>query len=266
VPRWAPDDTPESDRVGRPLVLGHRGASASAPENTLAAFRRALADGADGVELDVWRCATGEVVVIHDEETTRTCGERLGVPEASLAALRRLDAGSWKGAGFRGERIPLLGEVLEALPGAIVNVELKARAGRAVIAWTAEASARSIADAGAGDRVIVSSFDFGLVRAFRAAAPHVATGLLFEPSWHRPLSVPLAAAWLRPSAFHPERGLCTPGRLAGWRAAGRAVIAWTVDDPGEVARLTRAGVAGLVSNDPGAARRAVESALGGERP
>jgi glycerophosphoryl diester phosphodiesterase len=256
---------PAPTRVGRPLVLGHRGASASAPENTLAAFRRALADGADGVELDVWRCATGEVVVIHDEETTRTCGERLGVPEASLAALRRLDAGSWKGAGFRGERIPLLGEVLEALPGAIVNVELKARAGRPDRAL-ASAVARSIADAGAGSRVIVSSFDFGLVRAFRAAAPNVATGLLFEPSWHRPLSVPLAAAWLRPSAFHPERGLCTPGRLAGWRAAGRAVIAWTVDDPGEAARLTRAGVAGLVSNAPGAARRAVESALGGERP
>jgi glycerophosphoryl diester phosphodiesterase len=253
---------PAPRRTDRPLVLGHRGASATAPENTLAAFTQALAEGADGVELDVWRCATGEVVVIHDEETTRTCGERLRVPEAPLAALRRLDAGSWRGTRFRGERIPLLREVFEALPGAIINVELKGRGGRHDGALAA-AVARVVADAGAAARVIVSSFDFALVRAFRVAEPQVATGLLFAPAWHRTLRVPLATAWLRPSALHPDIRLCTPARLAGWRAGGRAVNVWTVDVPDEVARLTRAGVAGLVSNDPGAARRAVDAALAG---
>jgi len=84
---------------GRPLVLGHRGASAEAPENTLAAFRLALAQGADGVELDVWRCSTGEVVVAHDEDTRRVAGADLRVPDAPLAALRALDVGSWKGSG-----------------------------------------------------------------------------------------------------------------------------------------------------------------------
>jgi glycerophosphoryl diester phosphodiesterase len=247
---------------GRPLVLGHRGASSTAPENTLAAFTRALAEGADGVELDAWRCATGEVVVIHDEETTRTCGERLAVPEASLAALRRLDAGAWRGAPFRGERIPLLAEALEALPGAIVNVELKARTGRPDVALAAGV-ARVVADAGAASRVIVSSFDFGLLAAFRQAAPRVATGLLFEPSWYRPARVALGTLWLRPSALHPALSLCSPARLAAWVSAGRAVTAWTVDAPDEVARLTRAGVAGLVCNGPGKVRRAVEAALAG---
>ncbi len=251
---------PAPRRTDRPLVLGHRGASATAPENTLAAFTQALAEGADGVELDAWQCATGEVVVIHDEETTRTCGERLRVPEAPFAALRRLDAGSWKGTRFRAERIPLLREVLEALPGAIVNVELKGRGGRRD-RGLATAVARLVGDAGAGARVIVSSFDFALVQAFRAAAPRVATGLLFERAWHRTLRVPLAAAWLRPSALHPDVGLCTPARLAGWLAGGRAVNVWTVDAPDEVARLARAGVAGLVSNGPGAVRRAVDAAL-----
>jgi glycerophosphoryl diester phosphodiesterase len=123
--------------------------------------------------------------------------------------------------------------------------------------------ARIVADAGAAARVIVSSFDFTLLKAFRGAAPRVATGLLFEPAWHRPLRVPLAMAWLRPSALHPALGLCTPRRLAGWVAAGRAVNVWTVDEPGQVARLARAGVAGLVCNAPGAARRAVEAALAG---
>ncbi len=249
-------------RPDRPLILGHRGASASAPENTLAAFTRAMSEGADGVELDVRGCAGGELVVIHDEDTARTCGERLLVAESSLAALRRLDAGAWKGARFAGERIPLLREVFEALPGAVVNVELKAARG-ARAAGLAAAVAAVIADAGAGPRVIVSSFDFALLAAFRAAAPGVATGLLFEPAWHRLLRIPLAAAWLRPSALHPARALCTPARLAAWRAGGRAVNVWTVDEPGDLARLTAAGVAGLVCNDPGAARRAVEAARAG---
>jgi glycerophosphoryl diester phosphodiesterase len=244
----------------RPLVLGHRGASSSAPENTLAAFGLAMAEGADGVELDAWRCATGEVVVIHDEETTRTCGERRVVPEASLASLRRLDAGRWKGEPFRGERIPLLAEVLEALPGAVVNVELKSRGGRPDRGLAAEV-ARVVAEAGAAERVVVSSFDFGLLAAFREAAPRVATGLLFEPAWHRPVRVALAMAWLRPSALHPALSLCTPARLAGWVSAGRAVNAWTVDAPEQVARLTRAGVAGLVCNGPGKVRRVVDAAL-----
>ncbi len=252
---------PAPRRADRPLVLGHRGASAAAPENTLAAFARALADGADGVELDAWRCGTGEVVVIHDDETTRTCGERLEVDRAPLAALRRLDAGAWKGAAFRGERIPLLAEVFEALPGAVINVELKGRPGQADLALGA-AVAKLIADADAADRTIVSSFDFDLLAAFRLQAPGVATGLLFEPAWHRPVRVSLATARLRPSALHPARSLCTPARLAGWAAAGRALNVWTVDGEAELARLTRAGVAGLVSNVPGTARRVVDAARG----
>src|SRR5512134_3488878 len=116
---------PQAPRAqGRPLVLGHRGASAAAPENTLAAFRLAMAQGADGVELDVWRCATGEVVVAHDEDLVRVAGAPLRVPDAPLAALRALDVGAWRGEQWRGERIPLLEEVLEALPRAVVNVEL----------------------------------------------------------------------------------------------------------------------------------------------
>jgi len=110
---------------GRPLVLGHRGASAEAPENTLAAFRLAMAQGADGVELDVWRCGTGELVVAHDDDLRRVGGSPLVVRKASLAALRAVDVGSWKGERFRGERVPLLAEVLEAVPSAVVNVELK---------------------------------------------------------------------------------------------------------------------------------------------
>src|SRR5262249_7195163 len=114
-------------REGRPLVLGHRGASAEAPENTIAAFSLALAQGADGVELDAQRCASGEVVVVHDASFARTTGLAELVTRTSYAVVRTLDAGSWKSERFRGERIPLLSEVLEAFPR-LVNVELKCEA------------------------------------------------------------------------------------------------------------------------------------------
>jgi glycerophosphoryl diester phosphodiesterase len=252
---------PSPRRSDGPLVLGHRGASAEAPENTLAAFRLAMAQGADGVELDVWRCGTGEVVVIHDEDTARTCGASLLVPDAPLRALRALDAGAWKGARFGGERIPLLAEALEALPGAVINVELKARAGRPDVAL-GQAVARLIVEARAQERVVVSSFDFQLLAWFRAAAPGIATGLLFEAAWHWRWRVPLATVQLRPSALHPDRALCTDARVAAWRARGLGVAAWTVDDPAEQARLARAGVTALIANAPGAA---VASAGRGER-
>src|SRR5512143_3116201 len=214
---------PAPRAAGRPLVLGHRGASADAPENTLAAFRLALEQGADGVELDVWRCATGEVVVVHDEDARRVAGVDLRVPDAPLAALRALDVGAWKGERFRGERIPLLSEVLEALPGAVVDVELKS-SGRDL--RLAAAAARVVAAAGAARRVIVSSFDWRLVVAFRLAAPEIPVGLLFEgaAAWRARLAV--AVPLLGASALHPARSLATPARTRRWAARGLAGNVW----------------------------------------
>lgn len=231
----------------RSLVLGHRGASAEAPENTLAAFRLAMAQGADGVELDVWRCATGEVVVIHDEDARRVAGAPLRIAEAPLAALRELDAGAWKGERFRGERIPLLAEVLEALPGAQVNVELKGAGGDRRVA---AAAAEVIRRAGAEDRVIVSSFRARLLAAFRAAAPEVRCGFLFEGGRAWWLRVPLARVWLRPEALHPEARLVTPARARRWGRRGLAVNVWTVDEPAEAVRLAALGAGALITNVP----------------
>jgi glycerophosphoryl diester phosphodiesterase len=237
-----------STSAARPLVLGHRGASAEAPENTLAAFRLALAQGADGVELDVWRCGSGEVVVFHDQDARRTAGAPLRIAEAPLEALRELDAGAWKGERFRGERIPQLAEVLEALPGARVNVELKGPGGDGRVA---AAAAEVIRRAGAGERVLVSSFQARLLAAFRAAAPEVARGFLFEGGWSWRPRVAAARAWLRPAALHPEARLVTAARAARWSRMGLAVNVWTVDEEGEVERLAAMWVAGIITNVPG---------------
>jgi glycerophosphoryl diester phosphodiesterase len=236
-------------------VLGHRGASADAPENTLAAFRLALQQGADGVELDVWRCGSGEVVVAHDEDLVRVAGSPLRIPDADLRELRAVDVGAWKATRWRGERIPLLAEVLEALPGAVVNVELKSRGGRDLA--LAQAAAEVIWRARAGARVVVSSFDWRLVAAFRLASPDVATGLLFEGSRAWRLRTWGGIRSLRPIAVHPDRALATDERVRAWKAKGLAVNVWTVDDPAEAARLARAGASSVITNVPAIVRWAV---------
>lgn len=244
---------------GRPLVLGHRGASAEAPENTHAAFALAMAQGADGVELDVWRCSTGEVVVIHDADAARVSGAPLRVRDTPLAALRGLDVGAWKGERFRGERIPLLAEVLEALPGAVVNVELKSK-GRDVA--LAPAVARVVAGARAADRVIVSSFDYRLVAAFRAAAPRIPVGLLFDAEHPWRLRTALARRLMSAEALHPDRRLATAARVSAWAARGLGVNVWTVDDPAEAVALGAAGASAIITNVPARVREAVRAATG----
>ncbi|HET9598432.1 MAG TPA: glycerophosphodiester phosphodiesterase family protein [Anaeromyxobacteraceae bacterium] len=259
------EDTLSTPR-GRPLILGHRGASRDAPENTLAAFRLALEQGADGVELDVWRCASGEVVVIHDADTARTAprGPRRLIRRSTWPELRTMDVGAWAGVHFAGERIPLLAEVLEALPSAVVNVELKS-AGSPDVRLPL-AAARVIAAARASERCVVSSFDPVLLAAFRAAAPRVRTGALFgaDQAWR--VREAIGTRLVRAAAVHPERTLVDEPRVRGWRARGLAVHVWTVDAPAEVARLAALGVDALITNRPAVARAALDGGRSGTPP
>jgi glycerophosphoryl diester phosphodiesterase len=232
-------------RRDTPLVIGHRGASALALENTLTAFELAASHGADGVELDVWRCVSGEVVVFHDHDLRRlTDGlRRERVAQLSLPALREVRLRG-------GEAIPTLDEVLETLgPALLVNVELKTD-GAPDGQELAAAVARVIRRHDAAARVIVSSFNpFALAR-FRVTAPTVPTGLLFHADQAGPLRRAWARALLRPLAVHPDRALCSAESVARWHREGYAVNVWTVDGEPEVRRLAALGVDGIITNDP----------------
>jgi glycerophosphoryl diester phosphodiesterase len=234
----------------RPLVIAHRGASADAVENTIAAFRLARAHGADGVELDVWRCASGEVVVFHDDDLVRL-GKRPGLVRAlSWAELQKVDVG--------GERIPLLDDVLEELGPLLVNVELKSH--RALFDDGLPAAVAAVLrrhDAGA--RALVSSFDPLLLLRFRMHAPEFATGLLFEREQSRPLREGWAARLLRPAAMHPERVLVDARAVRRWHDRSLAVNVWTVDDAAELRLLAAIGVDGLITNRPRFARSVIQS-------
>lgn len=234
-------------RDERPAIWAHRGASAEAPENTLAAFALALAQGADGVELDAQRCASGEVVVIHDDSLARTTGRPGLVVDTPWAVLRTLDASSWKGAGFRGERVPLLAEVLEAFPR-LVNVELKCD--RADDGGLTAEVVRVVVAAGAQERVLLSSFNPLCLWRARLLAPGIPRALLFESEQRWVVRSALAAPLVGARALHPERVLATPERISRWARRGYSVGCWTVDDPEEAARLHRGGVSGIITNRP----------------
>jgi glycerophosphoryl diester phosphodiesterase len=226
---------------GRPLVLGHRGASAARRENTLAAFAKARELGADGVELDVRRTADRQLVVHHDPEAE-------GVGLLADAAFEELRSAR--------PDIPTLDEALEACAGMIVNVEVKclpwepdADADRSVVRAVVELLQRT--ESVTPTDVIVSSFDLGAVDAARASAPDFATGWLTSGQELAAAAVTAREhghAWLNPDRAVALR---TPADdIAAAKRDGVRVNVWTVDDPTEIAALAAAGVDALITNAP----------------
>jgi len=227
----------------RPLILGHRGASHAVTENTIEAFLRAIEDGADGVELDARLCASGEVVVFHDDTLERLAGIQRRVDALDWAELREVRLAGDK-------TIPLLADVLERVPG-WVNVEIKAPPRFEVAAWS-RAVADVIDGCEASSRVLVTSFHPGVVAWFKARRPRVDVGLLFhagQAGWQRG---GLLARVLRVAALHPHHVLVGERAMREWRARGYAVGAWTVDDPKRALRLARLGVTAIITNEPAA--------------
>jgi glycerophosphoryl diester phosphodiesterase len=229
------------------LLLAHRGASADAPENTLAAFREAVAQHADGVELDAMVCGSGEVVVCHDERLDRLAGLDWDVRRTSYGRLREADVGSR--LGFATERIPLLEEVLDALPRHfLVNIELKCD--HTDDLGLAEKVARLVARKGMAERVLVSSFNPLCLFRLATADRSLRRGFLVDPDKaflpQSALLTPLTAN----HSVHPHFSQVTPARARGWREAGLELAVWTVDDPAEARRLQGLGCAYLITNRP----------------
>ncbi len=238
----------------RPLVIGHRGASHEAPENTLAAFQAAVAAGADGVELDVHLTADGIPVVIHNARVDDTTDGVGLVNDLSLAEIRRLDAGSYLGApgAFSGERIPTLEEVLVTHgQQLLINIELKGQIRPQAAAQLETVVAELVRRLGLQQRVWISSFKPYSLYQMRHAAPEIRCGLLYSP-------LSLGSAWLAPltpfEALHPHTRLVWPWFVRLAHRLGKWVVVWTVDDVDRARELARAGVDAIITNDPRALR------------
>jgi glycerophosphoryl diester phosphodiesterase len=238
-------------------ILGHRGASADAPENTLPAFELALAQGADGVELDARLCGSGEVVVFHDERLDRLTGRPGRVARTPWSTLRTLEVAAAGGQA----RIPLLSEVLEALPRtAFINVELKADIGGLGLAARV---GRLLLDGNHQAHVVVSSFQPLCLLTLAAYAPSLRRGYLFEPEWPWWLESGVLAPLVGRDAVHPADSQLTLARLQRWHGRGREVAVWTVDDPARARTLAGWGVDSLITNCPGLLRAALARGEGG---
>lgn len=237
-----------------PRIFGHRGASAHAPENTLAAFARAMDDGADGVELDTRRCASGELVVIHDATLRRTTGDPRAVRDVSFAALRTLDAGA-------GERIPSLDEAIALVVSraGLVNIEVKADGDdRSLLARRVVETLASRSPA-ERESLAVSCFDPRVLFALRRAGLSVPLLFLFEDSTQGRWLARTIPPLLRPEGINPEQILVTTARVNAWHQSGLLVTPWTIDDPVRARTLDTAGVDGLITNDPAATREALRT-------
>jgi len=231
------------------LVIAHRGFSGIAPENTLAAFKKAIVVGADMIELDVRLSRDGVVVVIHDESLERTTDGRGKVIDQTLDALKRWDAGSKFHSSFSGERIPTLQEVLQLAHGRVmVNIELKkGNYGRWTILDLAERALWEVDRAGMVDRVMFSSFDPMAIEWIMKKNQTVPVAYLYN----RPWSLPRQVTEGRPfPILNCRKSVLTPENISRARQEGIGIGVYTLNTEEELEKFIGMKVDAIITDYP----------------
>lgn len=246
---WFDDDFPVA-------IIAHRGASFDAPENTLAAFRLAWEEGADGIEGDFRLTSDGEIVCLHDPSTGRTAGADLAVADSTLPRLRELDVGSWKEEKWRGEPIPTLREVIATVPqGKRLFIELKS--GPEILIPLAAI----LAETGLGEeQAAVLSFSEEVTAEARKLLPQVRALWItdYKPDRQSGGWSPSIEAILKTLERTGASGLASQAHgsidaafVRAVRTAGKEFHVWTVDDHAAAARFVALGVDSITTNRPG---------------
>ncbi|WP_321368531.1 glycerophosphodiester phosphodiesterase family protein [uncultured Draconibacterium sp.] len=233
--------------IAQNTFIAHRGASYLAPENTVASAKLAWELGADAVEVDVHLSKDNRVMVIHDKDTKRTCSSKtnLTIAKTPSILLRDLDAGSWKGEDFEGEKIPFLSEIIETVPvGKTLVVEIKA-GGDDII----PALSRTIEKSGKIDQIVFISFGWDTILKTHAEFPDNKCYWLssLKPGVKKKME---QAADKGLTGVNLKYSIIDEEIMAHANAFNLEVLTWTVDDPSEAQRLTDIGVTGLTTNRP----------------
>jgi glycerophosphoryl diester phosphodiesterase len=264
-----------SETATRPFIIAHRGARSLAPENTLAAARKALELGADMWELDVGMTADGELLVIHDSTLTRTSNAKEIFPERrpwslhefTLEEIKGLDFGTWfsdedpfgqitagavspaEAKSFRGEEAPTLGQALRFTRDRNwrVNAEIKDLRGTPGDSHVVPKVAALIEELDMMDRVLVSSFNHRYLKEIRVRNPRIVTGALVSKPHPDPESLLYE---LGAQAYHPSVGAIRRNEITRLRAEGFQVNVWTVNAPEIMRSLIRAGASGIFTDYP----------------
>jgi glycerophosphoryl diester phosphodiesterase len=235
-------------------VLAHRGASAYAPENTLAAFRLAIEQRADWLELDVQQTKDGRLVAFHDLRMERTTNGRGNLRDLTLEQVQQLDAGSWFGQSFAGERVPTFEEVVALASDHNVRIFPEVKDPR-LYPGIEERVAAVIGAHGYEEQTIVQSFDMTSLERLHQVNPRLRLAALYTAT--------------SPLRGDPPRGVTVvgpPWELVGSdatlvrdaHASGRQVVVWSVDGASPVRALVEARVDGIITNRPDVVRAAIE--------
>lgn len=242
-------------------IIAHRGASYSAPENTLPAVLLGWESGADAVEIDIHRTLDGRIVAIHDKDTTRVTGREGLVAQMSLAQLQLLDAGAWKGPQWSGTRIPTLGQVLGTVPpGRTLVIEIKCPIG------VLPELKRVLDASGKRDQAIIIAFDFETIAEAKRRMPDLRSYWLYgfsgteaaryEIAGPESLLERIGEAGLDGLDVRHD-GPWVEGLSRSLAALGKALYVYTVNDPGQARWLRDIGVTGITTDRPGFLREAL---------
>ncbi|MEF2966344.1 glycerophosphodiester phosphodiesterase [Paenibacillus sp. M1] len=229
------------------INFAHRGASGCCPENTIAAFARALELGATGIETDVQMTKDGHLVLIHDETLQRTAGTPEWVKDLTLDEVASREVGSSFHEEFRGEKIPTLDELLKLVKGrdTIVNLELKN--GLVQYPELERKVIETIKHYGMEERVIISSFNHYSLADCKKIAPEIRTGILYMEGLYEPWEY---AKRIGADALHAFQYAVRPEFVAAAGAQGIVYHPFTVNEKKEMAALIQAGVAGIITDYP----------------
>ena len=240
--------------IRTPIIIAHRGASKQAPENTMAAFTRALELNAGGLELDVHLSSDGHLVVTHDEEVGRTSNGKGLVKDKTFDELKSLDFGSWFSPKFRGEKIPELKEVLQLIAGwdGLLNIEIKN--GPVFYPGIEKAVADEIRKYKLTHRTIISSFNHYSLVEIRKIDPEIKTAPLYAAGIYEPWDY---ARRLGACAIHPQFYGIAPEIVKGCRLNNIRINPYTVDRPEHIKAIAAAGVDGIITNVPDTALKIV---------
>ena len=213
-----------------PLIIGHRGASAVAPENSMAAFEAAVAAGADGIEFDVHLSRDGVPVIIHDDTLQRTHGLRKRVADMTADELREV-------------RVPSLRDLFELMVqnDMLLCLELKGSSAK-----LAEECCRVVSEFSLNERVIVECFDLRVLQEIKG----LKTAALFGRGIYTDKAIVDRALAVGASVLSPHHSLVRPSLIEKAKLAGLTVVVWTVDSPAWVAQARLWGVEALITNDP----------------
>jgi glycerophosphoryl diester phosphodiesterase len=251
--------------MNAPLIIGHRGASAVAPENSMAAFREAITVGANGIEFDVRLTRDGVPVVIHDSTLRRTAALPQRVSALTWSEVEKVDVGSWFAkkkqlpqGSFEDERLPSLTQLLTLFESnnLLLYLEMKCDSSSEQLPL-AEACCRLVNEHSLKRRVRIECFDLDALQIVRKIDSEIKTAALFEPALTKPSvlsdqSIINQATAVGASELALHRRLARKRLVEKAKLAGFGVVVWTVDDPTWIARARSIGVDALITNNPAA--------------